>query len=193
DYGSAQNLEDAFSTAERKTNVEIGLLKLFKPKTKSETEFEGFFLDDEEEEQFSGLQQYNFVRDVVNRYVGAVKIFDQQLDAAQKMNALTNSFFSSNIALSLNQEGAEKSRADYKKELQKAAWKYVLNKFNLEKYATKGVRDDINAFVETQQKYPFTMKNIFQMITIIVGTANNRMDDALEEVFNALTAHYHDN
>lgn len=193
DYGSAHNLEDVFSTAERKTNIEIGLVKLFKPKRKSETEFEGFFLEDEEEEQFSGLQQYNFVRDVVNRYVGAVKIFDQQLDAAQKMNALTNSFFSSNIALSLNQEGAEKSRADYKKELQKAAWKYVLNKFNLEKYATKGVREDINKFVETQQRFPFTMRNIYQMITIIVGTANNRMDDAMLEVFDALTCHYHDN
>lgn len=193
DYGTSDNLGEVFSEAERKTEVEVGLVKLFKPKRKSDSEFEGFFIDEEEEEQFNGMQKYNFVRDVVNRYVGAIKIFDEQIDAARRINELTSSFFSSNVALSLSEGDAIKTRADYKKELQKAAWKYVLTKFELDKYATKGVRDDINAFVETQQKYPFTMKNIFQMITIIAGTAQNRMDDALEEVFNALTAHYHDN
>lgn len=192
-YGNAQNLGDVFSIAERKTGVEIGLVKLFKPKSKSETEFEGFFIDEEEEAQFDGLQKYNFVRDVVNRYVGAIKIFDEQLDSALRMNTLTSSFFSSKIGLSMNDGDAVKTRAEYKKDLQKSAWKHVLNKFELDKYATKGVRDDINKFVETQEKFPFTMKNIFQMITIIVGTAQNRMDDAMEEVFNALTAHYHDN
>ena len=114
-YGNAQNLGDVFSIAERKTGVEIGLVKLFKPKSKSETEFEGFFIDEEEEAQFDGLQKYNFVRDVVNRYVGAIKIFDEQLDSALRMNALTSSFFSSKIGLSMNDGDAVKTRAEYKK------------------------------------------------------------------------------
>ena len=193
DYGHSENLGDVFSTAERKTNVEIGLVKLFKPKRKSDTEFEGSFMEEDEEEQFSGLQQYNFVRDVVNRYVGAVKIFDEQLLSAQRMNDLTGSFFSSSVALSMTSDKAAVTREEYKKDLQKAAWKYIFNKMNMNKFSTQGLKNDINLFVEKQTKIPFTMRNIYHMIQIVIGTQSQRMDKALLEVFDKLTAHYHDN
>ena len=38
---------------------------------------------------------------------------------------------------------------------------------NMEKYVTSGVMKDINKFVETQEKVPFTMKNIYKMLEII--------------------------
>lgn len=193
DYGHSENLGDVFATAERKTNTEIGLVKLFKPKSQSDNEFEGFFLEEEEEQQYNGLQQYNFVRDVVNRYVGAVKIFDEQLLSAQRMNDLTGSFFSSNIALSMTSDKAAVTREEYKKDLQKSAWKHIFSKFNMEKYSTQKLKDEINVFVEKQTKIPFTMRNIYHMIQIVIGTNSQRMDKALLEVFDKLTAHYHDN
>lgn len=193
DYGNSENLGDVFSSAERKTDVEIGLVKLYKPRTKSETEFEGFFMEEDEEEQYIGLQQYNFVRDCVNRYVGAVKIFDKQLESANLMNDLTGSFFSSSLALSMTRDKAEMTREDYKKDLQKSAWKYIFGKMNMHRYSTKGLREDINLFVEKQTKVPFTMRNVYRMIEIVVGTQSQRMDKALLEVFNKLTEHYHEN
>lgn len=187
-------LGDVFSDAERKTNVNVGLVILSKPKsTKTDNEFEGFFMEEDEEEQFNALQQYNFVRDVVNRYVGAVKIFDEQLESAKKMNDLTGSFFKSQIALSMTEKDAIKTKEEYKKDLQKSAWKWVIYKFNLNKYSTTGLQEDINKFVEQQTQIPFTMKNIYQMINIIIGTAGNRMDKALEEVFDNFTKNYHEN
>ena len=72
-------------------------------------------MNEEEEAQEEGLQQYNFVRDVVNRYVGAVKIFDEQLESAKKMNDLTGSFFKSQIALSMTEKDAVKTKEEYKK------------------------------------------------------------------------------
>lgn len=192
-YGNSENLGDVFSNAERKTNVEIGLIKLYKPKSESDNEFEGFFMEDDEEQQFIGLQQYNFVRDVVGRYIGAVRIFDEQLESAKRMNALTGTFFSSSIALSMTADKAILSREEYKKDLQKAAWKYIFAKFNMEKFSTQKLKDDINLFVEKQTKIPFTMRNIYHMIQIVIGTQSQRMDKALLEVFDKLTAHYHDN
>ncbi|KGT09519.1 hypothetical protein NV63_06740 [Elizabethkingia anophelis] len=193
DYGNSENLGDVFSNAERKTEVEIGLVKLFKPKTKSDTEFEGFFMDEDEEVQFVGLQQYNFVRDCVNRYVGAVKIYDEQLESAKKMNSLTESFFSSKMALSMTNDNTVVAREEYKKDLQKSAWNYIFGKMNMHKYSTKGLREDINLFVEKQTKIPFTMRNIYRMIEIVVGTQSQRMDKALLEVFDKLTERYHEN
>ena len=131
DYGRTHELGNVFSDAERQTNVNVGMVILKKPVTSMDSEFEGFFIDEEEEEQFDGLQQYNFVRDVVNRYVGAVKIFDIQLQAAKDMNDLAGNFSRTKIALQMTEEGAVKSREDYKKELQKDAWKCVIDGFHL--------------------------------------------------------------
>lgn len=191
-YGQTEYLGSCFSNAERKTDVEVAFVRLQKPAAVQD-EWEGFFIEEEEEAQFEGLQRYNFVRDLVSRYIEAVKIFDEQLDAAVRMNALTSSFYKSKIALNMTSENAKVTREEYKKDLQKAAWNYVLDKMNMEKYVTKSLRNDINKFVETQHKVPFTMKNIYAMIQMIIGTQRSRMDRALEEVFDRITRHYHEN
>ncbi len=193
-YGSWANLGQAFSTAERKTGVEIALLRLKKPGENYASEFDGFFMEaDPEEEQANGLMSYNFVRDLVNRYVAAIKVFDRQLLAAVEMNALTKSFFTSSLAFSVTEGDAPKSRQEFKKDLQKAAWKFVFSKMNMEKHATKGLKQDINKFVEQQQKIPFTMRNIYKMIEIVIGTTSQRMDRAVIEVFDKLTQHHAEN
>ena len=64
---------------------------------------------------------------------------------------------------------------------------------NVNKYATKQVKDDINKFIVEQQKIPFSMKNIYRMLEIIVGTRAARMDNAIEDIFDYITKYYHDN
>lgn len=192
--GNTIDLGRCFDEAERNTGVNVSVIYLHKPGEAKESEFDGFFMDDDDPElQANALMPYNFIRDLVQRYIGAVRIFDQQLDLATQMNQLTSQFYSSKIAFSCTQEGKPKLRNDYKKELQKSAWHYVFNKMNMQKHATKGLREDINAFVEQQTHIPFTMKNIYRMIEIVIGTTSQRMDRALIEVFEKLTKHYDEN
>lgn len=192
--GSYEELGDCFSTAERKTNVKVSLLRLKKPGTNYNSEFEGFFMEEDPEEiGENGLMPYNFVRDLVNRYVAAVKIFDEQLVSAVKMNNLTSSFFSSQLSFSCTNEQTPVHRNEFKKDLQKSAWEFVFKKMNMQKFTTKGLKDEINKFVEQQTAIPFTMKNIYRMIEIIIGTHNERMDKAIMEVFDRLTMHHSDN
>lgn len=193
-YGSYENWGECFSEAERKTNVDIAYIKIQKPGESYNSEFNGFFLEDEPEEVGeNGLMSYNFVRDLVNRYVAAVKIYDEQLNAAVKMNQLTSGFYSTNLAMSITEDNKPVSRNEFKKEMQKAGWKFVFEKMNMQKYATKGLKEDINKFVEQQTAIPFTMKNIYKMLEIVTGTTSSRMDRALLEVFDKLTMHYHEN
>lgn len=56
----------------------------------------------------------------------------------------------------------------------------------MEKYVTKGVREDLNRFVETQQKVPFTVKNVYKMLQMIVGTQSDRMNKVLIEAFERI-------
>lgn len=192
--GNFIDLGNCFNESERSTNVNVSLITINKAGASYQTEFEGFFMEDEEEQETgAGLMPYNVVRDLVNRYVGAVKIFDEQIEAAIRMNALTGGFYSAGIGLNISKDKAPITRNEFKKEMQKSGWNFVFSKMNMQKYATRGLKEDINKFVEQQQNIPFTMKNIYKMLEIVIGTQSQRMDKALIEVFDKLTQHYHDN
>lgn len=193
-YGYTQDLENCFTEAERQTNVNTSMLTINKAGESYKSEFEGFFTDEEpEEEQANGLLSYNVVRDLVNRYVAAVKLFDEQLETGKKMNSLLSGFYGENLAFTCTENGKPKLRNEFKKDLQKAGWKFIFSKMDMNKYSTRGLREDINKFVEQQTEIPFTMRNIYKMLQIVVGTAGQRMDKAILEVFDRVTEHHHDN
>jgi len=201
-YGQFQDLGDCFSTAERKTGVNVALIRLDKPGNNYDQEFAGFFTDeDPEEEQANGLMRYNEIRDLVNRYVESIKIYDKQLETAVKLNELQKDYFDlsdpddrrGEIAISINQGGVQVARNEFKKRMQKSGWRWIFEKMDLKKTATKGLREDINKFVEKQQSVPFTMKNIYHMLDMVIQTTGQRMDKAILEVFDKLTQHTHEN
>lgn len=194
DYGITEHLGDCFTEAERTTGVEVGLIKLYKPNNNKENEFEGFFMDEEEEEQQGvGIMGYNEVRALVNRYVYSMKSFDVMHEHVTNLNNTTKDIGLSSISLSVGYDKNVTSKSDFSKILQKQSWNHIFNKMNMEKYVTSGVMKDINKFVETQVKVPFTMKNIYKMLEIVVGTRQQTFDRALEEAIDNFTKHHHEN
>jgi hypothetical protein len=192
-YGFSQNIGDVFSEAERTTGIDIGLVKLFKPV--SDSSFEGYFDDepDEAEAQHNGIMPYNAVREAVQRYVEACRLFDQVADNAVAMNNIVGVFGVDKLAFTLSQDGKEQAVENFKIELQKRAWSWVFGKMNMGKFMTESLRKELNAFVEKQQKVPFTMRNIYKMFDMVIQTHGQRMNRVLEEVFEKLTMHYAEN
>jgi len=192
--GITENIGDVFSTAERTTGIDIGLIKLYKPILSEGAEFEGFFMDeDEEEEQGIGIMEFNEVRALVNRYVGTMKAFDLMKEEVENVNRLLSGINMSKIDLQIGYNKSVANKDDFSKTLQKESWKYIFSKMRMDKYVTSGVMKDINKFVETQEKVPFTMKNIYRMFQIIVGTRQNTYNRALEEAIDNFTKHTHEN
>lgn len=193
-YGRLQNLGNCFEEAERQTGVKIALIIIDKEGENYKSEFEGFFMEDEPGEiGENGIMSYNVVRDLVNRYVAAMKLYDEQLNTGAKMNSLLNGFYGESLTFTCTEKGAPKLRNEFKKDLQRAGWKFIFNKMDMAKYCTSGVREDINKFVEQQTAIPFTMRNIYHMLQIVVGTASQRMDRAILEAFDLITKHHSDN
>src|SRR5690606_2391881 len=153
-YGIKENIKQAFSESERKTGVEVGLVKLFKPG--SSEDFGDYFSmeADEEEAQENGIMSYNAVREVVQRYVHAVKLYDEVIANGIRMNDLVGTWGVDKLAFTCTQDKAQMTRETFAKDLQKKSWQWIFNKRNMEKYATKGRREDINKFVEQQAKVP---------------------------------------
>lgn len=191
-YGYEEDFHDCFSNAERKTNVYVSCVHLYKPKS-GDFEFEDYMFSTVDEETYSkqenGLVEYNVVRDVVARYIEAVKRFDSVQKASKEINDLTSLFRTGWSGIVFGAHDIEKksnniTRDYFKKTLQKQAWRYIINKLELGKFVTSKVREQINAFVEKQVNIPFTMKNIYQMIYMIIGTHDERMNNCLVEAFD---------
>lgn len=195
-YGSSEYLGTVFDTAERKTNVGVSLIKLYKDGD-AEDEFAEYMFSDEEDSldrnETEGIVQYNVVRDMVNRYTSAVKLFDETMEATNKINEIAK--FSDErfdyipirfATVDTKGSAVNITRQQYKKQLQKYYWRIIFNKLNMEKYATCGLREQINKFIEKQVNVPFTMHNIYQVISMVVQTTGQRMDKALLEAFDLI-------
>ena len=195
-YGSRENLGECFATAERPTRVSVGLVRLTKPgqRASGADEFDGFFLGpDDIEAQGEGIIPYRRSRDIVNRFVEACRIYDEQVAAGVRLRGVLDGFFGQELGLQVTLEGAPVERNRFRKELQKAAWKHVFAEFLPARMATSQLAKDINAFVEQQSKIPFTERNLFRMLQIVAATQETRVDRAIEEAIDNLTKHTKEN
>ena len=195
-YGSKECLGECFTTAERPTRVSVGMVRLRKPGQRVSTadEFDGFFLGpDDIEAHGEGLIPYRRSRDIVNRYVEACRIYDEQVEAGVRLRSVLDGFFGGELGLQVTVEGAPVTRNRFRKDLQKAAWKHVFAEFLPAQMATSNLQKDINAFVEQQSKIPFTERNIYRMLQIVAGTQEQRVDRAVEEAIDSLTKHTKEN
>jgi hypothetical protein len=188
-YGSKEALGECFADAERPTRVSVGLVRLTKPGTKpGGDEFDGFFLGpDDIEAQGEGIIPYRRSRDIVQRYVEACRIFDEQVEAGVRLRNVLDGFFGKDLGLQVTIEGQAVTRNRFRKDLQKQAWQHVCNEFLPERMATSQLAKDINRFVEDQTKIPFTERNIYRMLQIVAGTQEQRVDRAVEEAIDSLT------
>lgn len=193
EHGIVEKLGEVFTTSERKTNVTVGLIKLFKPASSS-SGFEGFFMDDEHEVNTEhGLIQPNAIRDLVERYVDAVKKFEEFEVLQAEMNSILEPTGVKPLNVSINRKDYNIDHDVFVAELQKTFWKHVFNKMNLDRFFTSQVREKINKFAEQQEKVPFTMKNIYRMAEIIHGTKDGILKEALVEAVDNFTMHTHEN
>jgi len=194
-YGSTENLGECFTTAERPTRVSVGMVRLTKPGAKANgDEFDGFFLGpDDIEAQGEGLIPYRRSRDIVNRYVEACRIYDEQVEAGVRLRNVLDGFFGRDLGLQVTIEGQAVTRNRFRKDLQKEAWKHVFAEFLPAQMATSQLAKDINRFVEDQSKIPFTERNIYRMLQIVAATQDQRVDRAVEEAIDNLTKHTKEN
>ena len=134
-----------------------------------------------------GLIPYRRSRDIVNRYVEACRLFDQQVAIGVQMRSVLDGFFGQDLGLQVTVEGAPLTRNRFRKDLQKAAWQHVFAEFLPAQLATSQLAKDINAFVEKQSQIPFTERNLYRMLQIVAGTQDQRVDRAVEQAIDNLT------
>ena len=189
-HGNSEYIGQVFKTAERRTDVDVRIIRLYKPRT-GEHEFDDFFdMTEDDEPNTQGIVRYSYVQDLVSKYKDAVELFDTVMEGNNRMNELCNSMgvqpivFGARKAQDINSYSSGAITRDvFKKTLQKSLWRHVFNQFGMEKYVTRKVIDDLNRAIELASDMPFTMKNIYRMAQMLVATHGERMKQTLVEAF----------
>ena len=208
--GSDVTLGEVFAKAQRATDVTVALLTLHK-KAVTQDPFADYFLSDEPDAPAggtaAGIMPYNFIRDIVNRYVEACRLFDEADAISERINTLAQysepakdgkypyaPFLPITFgARSCDNRSVKVTAETYRKELQKYYWDVIFHKLNLEKYSTAKLREQLARFVEQQHDAPFTMRNIYNVLDIVLQTNTQRMDQALVEAFEQICSFSADN
>ena len=129
EHGELIRLGSVFDKAERKTDVTIGLVVLHKPMSDSD-DFSGYFnMGDEDsiDKSEEGLTRYNYVQDIVSRYVQALKLYDDVVKKEAEINNVIT-IFNTPIRFSPNTSDSSDrfnpiTYEQFKKRLQESAWK----------------------------------------------------------------------
>lgn len=201
DNGVTEELGQCFKDAERKTNVEIALIKLYKPIFSQSFDYDGFFYDVEPEIQFGAkaeIMPYNEIRAFVEHYVRLTQCYDEFDNIAKKMGGLMEaigiSVFQSTFQVQIGSSGNSYSTKEaFVKKVKKIAWRTVFDKLKLQKFVTAKVMEDINRFVEEQSNIPFTVKNIYRMMNIIIFNRDDIMNKAIEDAIDNITKYISEN
>jgi len=196
-YGHLTNLGEVFSNgAERTTNAEIGLIKLYKPMISEGSNFEGFYMDDDDAGE-DGLMKANKIHHIVGLYKQSLQRVDAVFSAGKILTESSGFFGTGAVGVSMHTQRGDRevimNKEVFAVSLQKSAWKKIFAKLDMERFVTSQVMKDINKFCERQNNVPFTVRNIRKMFDILVGTQDAIFNRSLVEAIDNFTRHTHEN
>ena len=203
EFGSYEKLGKIFIRAERSTAVDIGIIRLIKPKDENqEDDFSDFFSMDGDEEDLNtgeGIIKHNDVYSLVKRYVGAIKMFDDVENMAKNLELLIEPINHYNLLQTGiyetdgNRRMDKINKKDFSVKLQQMAWRHVFKLFNIEKYATVTLKEKLDIFIKNQENLPFSMRNIFNVVEIIYGTRESRLNMIISDAFDSICSFSYEN
>ena len=114
--------------------------------------------------------------------------------AAEELSRLAKGVnFGDGFSFKISYSNEVKTKLEFSRALQIRCWNLVFEEMNVQKYVTRGVREDLNKFIQSRHHYPFTMRNVYKMIEIIFGTREHTMNRAICEAVENYTKHTHEN
>jgi len=200
DFGSYEVLGDVFADAERKTGVNVALVRLqkvavdkrFDFKFKNVTKEQHFNLNEETiKDQVATL---DVVGNMVLQYSELKLAYTEYLKAADRLHFYAQGLFKIDDVLKTieGQSNNEKynSFCDASK---MQVWRQVIKKVGIERYMTNAVQQNFNRFTQTQGALDFTIENIQSLVAMLISNSDNILENAVLDVFDLFTKYHKEN
>ena len=202
-HGKYEIVKDAFKDSERKTNVEIAIVWLEKPKEKSFLDFEfsetdNTKVDFEQAVNEGGLALNDATGNIIRQYEKTIEAYVDYLRAKAKMEFYSQGILGGysgvdGIISSTIQSDLTEAYNGFTTEFKKGVWKGLIKKMNIEKYFTNQVKSKFEEQMEKQGEISISKDNIIDFVFIIMQNRDNIMKQAIVEVFDYFTKYYKEN
>jgi hypothetical protein len=197
-YGGSENLGQCFKTAERKTDVEVVMIWLCKPKSTKDSssfQFSGDFkpADDGNYEEFAAnpLASVDAVDNLVNQYRAALSALKARYGASSELR-----FHLFSLPSSSQREDKLMDKGDYFQDVQHLKYRFWWAVFKLSRMSeisTSDFRKKFDEFVKGQVHMAFNKSNILEALSLFFQNKEQIMLDSVVSVFDQATEYHESN
>lgn len=208
-YGDYEFVEEAFTEAERKTNVEAAIVRLFVPDERKSFDYD-FSREKLPDMDFDFDIESNqlAVKDMVGNfqkyYEIVTKFYYENLKANSRFlyymkNMLSIKNEKSDVAdwevkNYILKSGTDKQKYNHlQRSLKRFMWRQVIEELDVQKYMSSKVRENFEAFIGQQQDVSFTKENVARFFQMIMNNRVNIWEEAIADVFDVFTKHTPEN
>lgn len=201
--GTIEYLGDCFAQAERKTNVNVALIRLHKPEKTNRFSFDlkdkvqsGKFNIDTADFQNKvllndtignamlqikeGLKQYELYRQAMNGIAFYLKPLFEGVDSFDD--------------LLRDLRGTELERYnDFSRRVNARAWRKTMENFDFKQYMTSDVYNDFENYMQVNSNLAFTKENVNQLVETLFLNRFQILDKSITQVFDYFTSYYEEN
>lgn len=206
---SVEFKQSAFSNAERKTDVEIAIVKMSKQIQKNI--FDPVDLDRMDEATLMGdeipdinaLAKPDVIGNLVKQYNATLEEYIEYRRAARKMaqferlwdwHAATRGGYTQGSARKVDdKENDAKQYQVFVEELTRAAWHTVFRLTNMKGKMTSSIQEQFEENRNKVGSMAFNESNIYTVLELLIQNTNRMMTDCVLEVFDYFTKFHEDN
>lgn len=200
-YGYVEYLGKEFKDAERRTDVEVGLVYLRKPKRSSGIGFDGVNVTSdyaESDRTFTAnfLAQGDMIKSLVAQYNQARELLIQRNEIQAQLNFYLKGVCRAHYGSVSAEEQASLGQAislnQQIKALKAQFWSFIFVKTNVGQKATSDFVQKFTDFAAANTSMAFTEQNIREVLGVFMSNIAPYMQEAVVRVFDKATA-YHEN
>ena len=198
--GEVKNLGNAFKNAERKTNVEIALIKLKVPQSKSKFQFERGDMNEKEytfEQMQSGqIAQKDFFGNIEIQYNKCREIVANILQLENELEFYSKNLLDGKDAFEILKESSGKGKYRYNEfteKLRASSWSNIMKKTKIADLVTSDVRQNFFKFQQEQGYMAFTKENMLKLIESLYYNQEEIMTNCIIEAFDLMTKYHEEN
>ncbi len=192
--GTVEFYQEEFTSAERKTNVEIAVIKIKKPLVS----FGDFIGMESEEDEFymntvtkNELIEPDQIRDIVASYKAAREHAIKGIYHLQKLALYQKQIKGyNNIKFDLSNIS---SAQELMNEIKGNVWSHIFSRLDLESKMTGKFRDGFQLQVLKQQNMAINEANISNLVNILYQTKDNIFTQGVKDVFEIFTKYHKEN
>lgn len=209
DHGSAEYIGRAFLTAERRTDVEVVLVRLQKPAGRDRLNFKFKTVT---RETGAALDEHTFrdtvaTRDVIGnmqrQYTCLKDAFEGLLEAQAALDFYSQGLLDPKTPRTIQSVARESIEAGggnprnaynaFSDAMKQHIWGLVLERVNIQRFMTDAVRQNFAAFTRQQGCLDFTTENVAELVAMLINNSGTILEQAIVDVFDELTAYHAEN